>query len=47
MAKYLGRDGKKIGKIGREIYYEAFESNIVRERPLNPISPNTKKGSIK
>ena len=46
MAKYLGRDGKKIGKIGREVYYEAFESNIVRERALNPISPNTKKNII-
>lgn len=46
MAKYLGKDGKKIGKIGREIYYEAFESNLVRERPLNPLSPNTKKNII-
>lgn len=46
MAKYLGKDGKKIGKLGREIYYEAFESNLVRERPLDPISPNTKKNII-
>lgn len=46
MAKYFGRDGKKVGVIGREIYYEAFESNLVRERPLNPISPNTKKNII-
>ena len=46
MAKYLGKDGKKIGTIGREIYYEAFESNLVRERPLNPLSPNTKKNII-
>lgn len=46
MAKYLGKDGKKIGKIGREIYYEAFEANLVRERPLDTLSPNTKKNII-
>ena len=46
MAKYLGKDGKKIGKIGREIYYEAFEANLIRERPLDTLSPNTKKNII-
>lgn len=43
MAKYFGRDGLKKGKIGREIYYYAFESNLVRECPVDQISPNTKK----
>ena len=43
MAKYFGRDGIKKGNIGREVYYYAFESNIVKELPVDTISPNTKK----
>ena len=46
MAKYFGKDGIKKGKIAREIYYYAFQNNLIRERPLKPLSPNTKKNII-
>ena len=43
MAKYIGKDGIKKGKLGKELYYYAFQSNLVRELPVDSPSPNTTK----
>lgn len=46
MAKYIGRDGIKKGKLGKELFYYAFDSNLVRELPIDSPSINTEKNII-